>query len=297
MTENSLPFWRSILFVPVLTEKFIQGAPKRGADCIQLDLEDAIPPDQKQDARKALPEVADRLAEQGCDVIVRINRPFRMAIPDIEASVRQSVMALTLPKVPSAEHVLSLIEVIEEVEREQGLEDGHTKLIVMIETAEGLLRINEIAAAHARVIGIIVGPEDLAVSMGMKPTHRSLMTPNVQAVAAAKAAGCMPLGFVGSIAGFSDLESYRNVIQEARELGFMGAFAIHPNQVGILNEEFAPSLSEVEQARALVDTFEKAMADGRGAAQFEGKMIDLPVVEQAKAILEADRKVREKASA
>ncbi|MGM0561206.1 MAG: HpcH/HpaI aldolase/citrate lyase family protein [Pseudomonadota bacterium] len=297
MTEKSLPFWRSILFVPVLNEKFVRGAPGRGADCIQLDLEDAIPPDQKEEARQALPSVSDELAGRGCEVIVRINRPLRMAIPDLEAAVRETVCAVTLPKVPSPEHVHSLVEVIEEVEREQGLENGHTKLIAMVETAEGLLRINEIAAAHPRVIGIIVGPEDLAVSMGMKPTHNSLMTPNVQAVAAARAAGCMPLGFVGSIAGFTDLESYRSVIREARELGFMGAFAIHPNQVGVLNEEFAPSPSEVEQARALVETFEKAMAEGRGTAQFEGKMIDLPVVGQARAILEADRKVREKASA
>lgn len=283
--SHPLPAWRSILFVPVLSDRFIEGAARRGADCIQLDLEDAIPLNRKGDARGRIREVSDRLSGEGCDVIVRINRPFRQAISDIEASVCQSVTALTLPKVPDAAHVRSLIEVIEEIERERQLPLGHTGLIAMIETADALERMTEIAAASPRVVGIIVGAEDLAVSMGMQPTHLSLQVPNLRLVAAARAAGCLPLGFVGSIAGYSNLDEYRNLIREARGLGFTGAFAIHPAQVPVLNEEFSPSEDEIRHARALIDTFNAASARGEGAVSFEGKMVDLPVVEQARAIL------------
>ena len=291
MTRD-LPAWRSILFVPVLNDKFLDGAPRRGADCIQLDLEDAIPLDRKDEARARLGEAADGLAARGCEVIVRINRPLRMAVRDIEASVRQSVRALTLPKVSSAAQVHHLVEVIEEVERERHLPVGHTGLIVMIETADALERMEEIAAASPRVLGIIVGAEDLSVSMGMNPTHLALLVPNVRMVAAARAAGCLPLGFVGSIAGFSDLDEYRTLIREARGLGFVGAFAIHPAQVPVLNEEFAPSEAEVRHAEGLIEAFDAAMARGQGAVSYEGKMVDLPVVERAKGILASAARFR-----
>ncbi|ODT74440.1 MAG: hypothetical protein ABS76_36955 [Pelagibacterium sp. SCN 64-44] len=287
MADRNLPHWRSILFVPVLNERFVSGAPTRGADCIQLDLEDAIPPDSKQEARERVGAVADQLHGAGCDVIVRINRPWRMALADIAAAVRPSVTALTLPKVPGAGHVDAICEVLEDIERERGMEIGHTRLIVMIETAAALSQMEAIARASQRIIGVIVGAEDLAVSMGMRPTHRSLLVPNVQAVAAARAAGCMPLGFVGSVAGYSDLDTYRDLIREARELGFTGAFAIHPNQVPVLNAEFAPSQEEVEAAQALIEAFEAGRREGRGAISHLGKMVDLPVVEQAEAILAA----------
>lgn len=231
--------------------------------------------------------MADRLSNEGCDVVVRINRPFRQAIPDIEASIRPSVAALTLPKVPDAAHVRSLIEVIEEVERERKLDPGHTGLIAMIETADAVERMTDIAAASDRVIGVIVGAEDLAVSMGMQPTHLSLLVPNLRAVAAARAAGCLPLGFVGSIAGYSNLDEYRDLIREARGLGFTGAFAIHPAQVPVLTEKFSPSKEEVRHARALIETFNAAAARGEGAVSFDGKMVDLPVVERARATLTA----------
>ena len=289
-----LPIWRSFLFVPVLNDRFVRGAPSRGADCIQLDLEDAIPVERKEQARVRLPEVADALAAQGCEVIVRINRSWRLALPDMEAAVRRSILALTLPKVPNAEHIQTVVEVVGELERERGLQEGHTGLIAMIETAEGLQRIDAIARADPRLIGIIVGAEDLAVSMGMRPTHKSLMFPNVRAVAAARAAGCLPIGFVGSVVGYSDLEAYRAIVREARELGFVGGFAIHPDQVGILNEEFSPSSDEVEEACAVIESFEKAVREGRGAVSLHGRMVDLPVVERARAVVRAHERILEK---
>ncbi|WP_207484496.1 HpcH/HpaI aldolase/citrate lyase family protein [Arenibaculum pallidiluteum] len=281
---RTLPLWRSMLFVPITNERFLAGAPSRGADAIQLDLEDSIPPDHKEEARSRVRDAAAGLATKGIDVVVRINRPWRQAIRDIEASVCQAVSALTLPKVPDARHVVAIGEILDELERERGLPPGHTGLVAMIETAEGLAEMRAIAAAP-RVLGITVGAEDLAVSMGMVPDVDSLYVPNVMAVAAARAAGCLPIGYIGSVAGFTDLDAYRQVIRRARRLGFVGGFCIHPAQVAILNEEFAPSSAEVEEAMAIVAAFEAGLREGRGAVRHNGRMLDLPVVEQARALI------------
>lgn len=277
--------WRSMLFVPVLNERFLARAAERGADCIQLDLEDAIPPGQKEEARRAVPPAAARLAAKGLDVVVRINRPWRQALADIEASVGPHVCCLTLPKVPDAAHVRSVAEIVDELERERGLASGNTRFVVMIETAEGLLNMAAIAAAHPRVAGLIVGAEDLAVSLGASPTYDTLYIHNAQAVVAARNAGIQPLGFVGTVADYADEAKFRRTIQQAREMGFTGGFCIHPSQVPILNEVFAPSPGEIDWARGALDVFEQALAEGRGAVTFRGAMVDLPVADRARAIL------------
>ena len=129
------PAWRSMLFIPVLNERFLGRASQRGADAIQLDLEDAIPPSQKLEARRAVPAAAASLAAQGLDVVVRINRPWRQAVADIEAAVGPDVCCLTLPKVPNVAHVRAIAEILDEVESDRGMSPGHTRLVVMIETA------------------------------------------------------------------------------------------------------------------------------------------------------------------
>jgi citrate lyase subunit beta/citryl-CoA lyase len=275
-----------MLFVPVLNEKFLVGAPKRGADCIQLDLEDSIPFARKTEARAAVRAAAEGLAAKGVEVVVRINRPWRMAIADIEASVGPAVAALNLPKVPDAGHVRAVAEILDELEAERGLAPGHTGLVAMIETAEGLLNMASIAAAHERVLAITVGAEDLALSMGMEPVADALYVPNVQAVAAARAAGCLPIGYVGTVADYQDEARYREVTQQARRLGFAGGFCIHPMQVPILNEAFSPSATEVAEAEAIVAAYQAAERAGKGAVTHEGRMIDQPVVDRARALLQ-----------
>jgi citrate lyase subunit beta/citryl-CoA lyase len=274
-----------MLFVPVLSEKFLAGAAARGADCIQLDLEDAIPPARKYEARSAVATAAERLAGQGVEVVVRINRPWRMAVRDIEAAVGLSVTALNLPKVPDASHVRAIGELLDELEAERGLAPGHTRLVVMIETAQGMINMAEIAAASARVVALTIGAEDLALDMGMQPVADALYVPNVQAVAAARAAGILPIGYIGSVADYQDEDRFRETAVRARRLGFAGGFCIHPKQVPILNAAFSPSAEEVDDARAIVDAYEAAEDAGRGAVSHRGRMVDRPIVEQARALL------------
>ena len=143
----------------------------------------------------------------------------------------------------------------------------------------------EIAAASERVVALTVGAEDLALDMDMRPTADALYVPNVQAVAAARAAGILPIGYVGTVADYQDEGLYRQTAEQARQLGFAGGFCIHPKQVPILNAAFSPSAEEVADAEAIVTAYEAAERAGQGAVSHRGRMVDRPVVERARALL------------
>lgn len=283
--DSPLPLWRSALFVPANVEKFVAKAHTRGADAIILDLEDSVILSQKERARAAVPAAAALVAGHGIDVLVRINRPWRLAVRDIEASVGEHVHTLAVPKVMSADHLRFIAEVIDEVEIDRGLEPGHTRLLAFVEGLDGLANIDAIARSTQRLLGLFLGAEDFSSEVGMQPSAEGLFGANQQVVFAARRAGILPFGFVGSIADYSDLDVFRQRIRQAKSLGFVGALGIHPSQIGIMNEEFVPSSAEVEHAAGLVAAYEEALAQGRGAAEYRGKMIDAPVVARAREVL------------
>lgn len=282
---SAWPVWRSILFVPALSDRFVESALRQPADALQIDLEDSIGPDDKARARDAAPAIAQRFAQAGFDVLVRVNRPWRLLVRDLEAVVAREVHAITLPKVPDAAFVREVAQVIDELERDRGLASGHTRLVAMIECPEGLAQIDAIAAAHPRVVALIIGAEDLALTLQCAVDDEALLGPNQRAVFAARRAGVMPLGFVGSVADYADLDAFRVRIERARRLGFDGGFCVHPSQVAVMNQAFAPMPAEVARAQALVAAFEAQQAQGRAAFAFEGRMVDRPVVDQARAVL------------
>jgi citrate lyase subunit beta / citryl-CoA lyase len=291
MSQAALPVWRSMLFVPVTVEKYVARAAERGADALILDLEDSVPLAEKPRGREVLQEAAATVAKDGADVVVRINRAWRLAIRDIEAAVSPMVQALMLTKVESAEHVQMLAEVVSELEAERGMASGATKFVALVETASGFLRIAEIARAHLRLVALSIGAEDFALSVGMLPEAEGLFFPKQQMIIAARAAGILPLGFIGSVADFRDLDAFRSTIRRSRRLGFMGASCIHPSQVAILNEEYRPSPDEVAAAERAVAAYDAATAAGVGAIELDGKMIDVPVIERAKHVLARHRAV------
>jgi citrate lyase subunit beta/citryl-CoA lyase len=240
MTASALPVWRLLLFAPVTARRFVDGAVRRGADAIILDLEDSVAASEKERARILVPEAAEIVSRGGADVVVRINRPLRLAVRDIEAVVGPRVSALGLPKTDSAEHVRLIAEIVDEVEAERGVALGTTRLIAMVETAAAFFRLAEIARAHPRLCALNLGAEDFATSAGIAPDAEALSMPKQMAVIAARAAGIIPLGFIGSIAEFNDLDGFRSTIRRSRRFGFIGASVIHPSKVPILNEEFRP---------------------------------------------------------
>jgi citrate lyase subunit beta/citryl-CoA lyase len=298
MTEKKeLPIWRSMMFVPVNVDKFVDSAHTRGADVIILDLEDSILPKDKALARTLVAAAAPKVARSGADVVVRINRPWRLCLRDLEAVVSREICALMLPKTESADHVHLVAEVLDELEAERGLPQGHTKLVTMIESASAFFRAQEIAASHSRVIALTLGAEDFALSVGMVPEAEGLFYPKQQIVIAARAAGVLPLGFIGTVADFKDLDAFRATARRSRRLGFMGASVIHPSQIEILNAEFRPSPEEVAQARKVVAAFEAAAGGSQGAIQVDGKMVDIPVVERCRGTLARHEAIEQRAKA
>ncbi len=287
----SLPVWRSMLFVPVTVAKFVERAAERGADALILDLEDSVPPAEKPRGRQILQEAAAKVGERGANVVVRINRPWRQALADIEAAVSPRVQTLMLTKVESADHVRMIAEVVGELEAERGMPAGATQFVALVETASAFFRLEEIARSHPRLVGLSVGAEDFALSVGMLPEPEGLLFPKQQMIFAARAAGILPLGFIGTVADFRDLDAFRATIRRSRRLGFAGASCIHPSQVAILNEEYRPSPEEVAEAERVVAAYDAATAAGIGAIARDGMMIDVPVVERAKQVLARHRAI------
>ena len=286
MMRDDLPVWRSLMFVPVTAEKFVRTGAERGADAIILDLEDAVAPSQKDHARTLIGGAIPQVSRNGADVVVRVNRPWRLLVRDLEAAVVAGVMALMLTKVDSPEHVLACAEVVAELEAERGLAAGGVKFIALVETAAGFFRIEQIARAHPRLVGLGLGAEDFAADVGMQSEPEGLFYPKQQAIFAARAAGIMPMGFIGSIADFRDQAAFRAIVRRSRRLGFICASAVHPLQVAVLNEEFSPDAAEVERAARMIAAYDEAYAKGLGAVQFEGAMIDVPVVQRARSVVQ-----------
>src|SRR5262245_14643170 len=285
-----LPNWRSLLFVPIIREKFIATAHTRGADAIILDLEDSVPEESKARGRVLIATAAKDVGRSGAQVLVRMKLPWHHALRDIEAAVSPQVAALMCPKVESPEHLNVIAEMLDVLEGRRGLPAGHTKLVGVIETAAAYFRAREIALATPRLVALSLGAEDFAWSVGMEPLGETLEMPKQTVIIAARAAGILPLGFMGTVADFKDLDAFRGVVRRSRSFGFAGATCIHPSQLPILNEEYGVSPAEAERARRLIAAYEAAMASGVGAVTFEGAMIDVPVVERARALIARSRR-------
>ncbi len=295
--KPGLPVWRSLLYVPVNVEKYVDKAHTRGADCIQLDLEDSVPAAEKDKARKLVSSAAARVRRGGADVVVRINRPDAMAARDLEACVGPDVNAVAVTKVDDAAHLRRLDELVSRLEAKRGLAPGHTRFIAMIETPAAFFRMPEIALAVERTAAMDIGGEDFALETGMEPTEDALLMPKQQMIFAARSGGIMPLGYIASVAAFGDWEAFRRMVRRSRQFGFLGASCIHPGQVTIVNEEYSPSPEEVAHAKRVVEENARAAAAGRASFAIDGKMIDVPVVRRAERLLERHAAIRAREAA
>jgi citrate lyase subunit beta/citryl-CoA lyase len=292
--RTEMPVWRSLMYVPVNVEKYVDKAHTRGADAIQLDLEDSVPPSEKERARTLVEKAAARVKKGGADVIVRINRPLSMTVRDLEHSITPDVNGIALTKIDSASHVKLLDELVTELEEKRGMTIGHTKFLAMIETADAFGRIDEIPRASPRVVAINIGGEDFALDCDMQPDEDVLLHPKQRMIIAARAAGVMPLGFIGTIAGFGDWEKFRQMVRRSRRFGFDGAGCIHPGQVTIVNEEYSPSQEDVAYAKKIIALDKDAAKSGRGSFALDGKMIDVPIIVRAQKLISRHEAIRKR---
>ncbi len=283
--NRAMPRWRSVLFVPATATKLIERAQTRGADALQLDLEDALPAAARDAARAALPDTLAFLARGPAALLVRINRPWRDAVRDLEAVARPGLRAVTLPKTESPADVAVVSEILDELEAERGLASGGIGVIAQVESAAGLRTMMAAPAFPPRLCGVTVGPEDYTLDLGIEPTHETLLQPLKDSITVARAAKVPALGFARTIGDFKDLTALAEAVAEAYRLGARGAFCVHPAQVPVLNAGYQPSAAAAANARAVVAAFEEAVRRGSGVAALDGAMIDRPVYERARRML------------
>lgn len=286
IASRRLPRWRSLLFVPANNERFLAKCADRGADALILDLEDSVPAVEKAAARARCSEAIQELRDASADLIVRINSPLRLAVPDLEAVVRPGLRAVMVPKCLSGEHLQLLSELVEELERERQITPGSIGFVPIIETPRAYLRMDRIAALEPRCLALTLGGEDFSNHLGMEPGADTLLLPKQQVVIAARASGVVPLGLLDSIANYGDTEHVREVARRSARFGFEGAACVHPALVPILNEAFTPSNEAIEWAQQVIEALTAAQAQGLGTARLNGTMIDEPIAARARRILQ-----------
>jgi citrate lyase subunit beta/citryl-CoA lyase len=278
---------RSTLILPVNIPRFVEKAYQRGADAILLDLEDAVPLAEKENARRLVKDSLALAAKGGAEVGVRINKDPSMFLKDLEASVYPGLDGITLPKAESAEEVRNLESQIEKLERQRGMKPGHVQISILVETPKGLLKAQEIATASPRIESMFIGPEDYCLELGVEPSPdgTEIFYPLSYIVIVCKPVGVRPMGLVGSIAGFRDLEAFERAVARARQIGCEGASCIHPDQVAVINRVYTPAPEKVEFARRAVEAFEEGLRKGTASVSLDGKMMDLPVYNRAKLVI------------
>ena len=279
---------RSLLYVPVSSERFLAKAHERGADAIILDLEDGVAPAEKDAARARLNDAVAMAARGGATIFVRINSEPERIFRDAEAACRAGAAGLFVAKAREPRGLAALADFLDAIGRE--ISRKPMWLVPMIEDPGAVLDARVIASATPRVFGLATGGEDLATALGAEPTPEVLRFPKLLVHLAAKAAGVRSFGLLRTVADYNDLDAIEKSAREARMFGFDGASCVHPAVVPILNRAFSTSPEEIERARALIAAFEAAKAEGRGAFAFEGRMVDEPVVQRARALLDRAEK-------
>lgn len=268
---------RSLLYVPAHSERFVAKAHERGADAIVLDLEDAVPEGDKDVARSNLATTVPAVGRNGAAVFVRINTGIRQR-EDALAACRAGAAGVMVAKASSSAALDALAGTLRAEEAKLGR--TAVSFLALIEGAAALLDARLIAANH-RVIGLLLGSEDLATELGATQTPDVLRHPKLLLHYAAKAEGKLSFGLLQSSADYTDLAALAAAAAEAKAHGFDGATCVHPSAVAALNAGFSPSEVELDWARRVV----AAAAEHPGAFQLEGKMVDAPIVARARKML------------
>jgi citrate lyase subunit beta / citryl-CoA lyase len=272
-------FRRSRLYLPGNEPKFFLNASQHNPDAIILDLEDSVAPPAKDSARLLVRNALRAVDFGQSERMVRINQGDR-GLADLDAVVPQNVHVILIPKVESAEQVQAVDSRADKLRLAAGHESP-CLLMPIIESALGCFNALAIAMASPNVVALTIGLEDYTADLGAQRTleGRESFWARQVVVNAARAAGVAPIDTVFS--DFGDMDGLRQACLEAKALGFEGKGCIHPRQVPIVHEAFAPSPEEVERAKRIVLAFEDAEGRGLGVVALGSKMVDPPVVKRA----------------
>ena len=303
---------RCELAVPGSSPKFFEKAAKSQADIIFLDLEDAVAPDKKEQARANIVQALHDVDWGTKSMAVRINgldtHYMYRDVVDVVEQAGDKLDLIMIPKAGTAADIYAVDMLLTQIETAKGF-TRRIGLEAIIETALGMQNIEQIAAASPRLESLHFGVADYAASTrartvnigGPNPDYGVLSDPDAggnrqfywgdmwhyainRMVIAARANGLRPID--GPFGDFSDPEGYKAQARRAAILGCEGKWAIHPSQIDLANEVFAPSADEVAKARAILKAMEDAQASGQGAVALEGKLIDNASIKQARVIVD-----------
>jgi citrate lyase subunit beta / citryl-CoA lyase len=292
---------RSCHAVPGSSERFLAKAATLDADEVFLDLEDAVAESEKGRARELVIAALREQAFGASTVVVRVNGTdtahYYRDLIDVVEHAGERVHAVMLPKVRTPGDVEMTDKLLTGIERARGLPGGAIGIEAQIEDATGLLACEAIAAASPRMETLIFGPGDYSAAVGIPittiggaPEHYPgdhLNYVYSRLVVAARAAGIQAID--GPYAAFDDEDGLRERARLARALGMDGKWTIHPRQIPVVNEVFTPSREQWERAEALLAAYRDAAGEGRGAAMFDGEMIDEANHKMAERLAEAGR--------
>ncbi|MFL5737610.1 MAG: HpcH/HpaI aldolase/citrate lyase family protein [Actinomycetota bacterium] len=298
---------RSELAVPGTNVRAMEKAPTLGADMVFLDLEDAVAPDDKEQARANVIDALTSHDWSACAVSVRINGLdthfcYRDVVEIVEAA-GDRLDTILIPKVGSPGDVEFVATLLSQIEQAKGIPP--IDLHILIETAAGMANVEAIAhAVPERLEAMVFGVADYAASVqarttnigGANPDYSVLTDPDdagtrethwgdqwhfgiSRMVAACRAHGLRPID--GPFGNFNDAEGYRSAARRAAALGCEGKWAIHPSQVALANEVFTPTEEEISRARRILEAMEDAAKEGKGAVSLDGRLIDAASIRMA----------------
>lgn len=272
---------RSRLYVPGNNPKMMINAGIYGSDAVILDLEDAVLPEKKQEARLLVRNALCQINFYSAERMIRINQ-IPEGLKDLEYIVPFGVHTIVVPKCESPDDILFVEQRIQKITGQPNA----IHLIPIIESAPGIENAFEIAVSSENIVALAIGLEDYTSNIGAQRTNegRESFYARSRLINAARAAGIQPLDSV--ISNFEDMEALAVSSQNSKSLGFEGVGCIHPGQIQTVNKSFSPSEKEIEKAKKIVFAFHLAEKEGKGVVAVDFKMVDAPVVKRAQKTIE-----------
>jgi len=276
---------RTMMFVPGQNAAMLRDAPLYGADSIMFDLEDAVSLPEKDSARTLVHNALRTFDYSQVETVVRINALDAGGELDVEAMILAGINVIRLPKTETAQDIVDVEKVITEVEKQNNIEVGTTKMMAAIESAEGVLNAPDIAKSSDRLIGIALGAEDYVTNLKTEryPDGKELFFARSMILHGARAAGIAAIDTVYS--NVENPEGLESEVRQIKQLGFDGKSVINPRQIPIVNKIYAPKEDEVQNAKEIIWGLREAQEKGAGVVSVNGKMVDKPVVERAERVI------------
>lgn len=287
---------RSDLYIPANNPRFVAKASVATSDIVTFDIEDAVPPQEKENARRIARENLLEAQKSGAEVFVRVNGwHTEYTNDDLDAVVRPGLDGVTLPKCRDRFDVKRLDWKISEMEDRYGMEPGSVKIQILLENSKGMVNAYDILTASDRIVAAFFGTVDYCADMRIPRTNLGDEQRIARTIVAhaARAAGVVAMD--GPFADYKNEADFRQHTTDGANLGMEGRMIIHPSQIAIAHELYSPSAERIEKAKVFKKFFEEeGLAKGLASVALDGEMIDTPVYVDACEVLEREAAIKEK---